>query len=117
MASCFFSSAAAIACRALAVIACNKDGRDGEQVLLELGCVRLSVVARACVENHEADAGLPQHVLDEIKGDAAKSVAVGNNNLLDASLHRAFQNGRKTAALEVDARRNISNELVFGIET
>lgn len=76
-----------------------------------------SVWALACVENHEADAGLPEHVLDEVKGDTTEPVSVGDHNLADAPAHRAVQNGDEAPTLEVDTRRDICNDFVLGIET
>ena len=119
MASSFFTSLAAIARRALSVIACDKDSGDGEEIFLELGDVALSIGSSLLdvVENHEADAALPQHVLDEVKGDSTEPITVGNNNFFEFSAHRPVQNGDETPALEVDTRRNIRNDLVLGIET
>ena len=89
---------------------------------MELGDVGLTASSRlcaslVCVENHEADVGLDEDMLDEVKGDATEAVAVGNHNLFDAAAHRAVQNGEQAPALEVDAGRNIRNDLVLGIET
>lgn len=120
LASNLFSSLTAIARRALSIIASDKDCCNGEEVFLELGNVTFTVCCcgrlLAMVENHEADAALPQHVLDKVKGDSAEPIAVSDNNLLEFSSHCPVQNGDKAAALEVDARRNIRNDLMLGIE-
>jgi hypothetical protein len=42
---------------------------------------------------------------------------VADHNLRDASADRASQNGEETFAVEVDAGRNILNDLVLGITT
>ena len=58
---------------------------------------------------------LGEHVLDELEGDAAEPIPVGNHNLLDSAADRAVQKGEQAPAVEVDAGRNVLNDFVLGI--
>jgi len=51
-------------------------------------------------------------MLDELEGDAAEPVPVGDHKLCDVSADRAVQNGEQTPSVEVDAGRDILNDLV-----
>ena len=54
-------------------------------------------------------------MLDELEGDAAEPIPVGNHNLLDSAADRAVQKGEQAPAVEVDAGRNVLNDFVLGI--
>jgi hypothetical protein len=54
-------------------------------------------------------------VFDEVEGEAAEPIPVGNGNLLDTSAHGPVQNGEQTGTLPVDPRRDVRDDLVVGI--
>jgi hypothetical protein len=96
-------------------VARDKVRDDGHEVFLELGLVGSSV--HVLVANHELAVAHVEHSLDELVGDAAQAIPVGNHDLLDASLDGSLQNGEQPAPVEVEAGRNIFHDLVFGIAT
>jgi hypothetical protein len=54
-------------------------------------------------------------MLDELEGDAAEPIPVGDHNLFDSPTDRAVQKGEQAPAVEVDPGRDILNDLVLGV--
>lgn len=54
-------------------------------------------------------------MLEELEGEPAEPVPVGNHNLLDISPHGPVQNGKKAGSLPVDARGDVLDDFVFGM--
>jgi hypothetical protein len=99
----------------------HKDVDDAEQVLSKLFLLSVSSIASLFrsglrfVENHEFDSVLGKDPLDELEGESAEAVSMGNDHFLNASSVDAFQKGKKTFAGEVDAAGNVFDELVVGV--
>lgn len=51
----------------------------------------------------------------EFEGKTTQSVSPGNHQLADFSAHRAFQNGRKTAAVPVDSAADVGDDFVVRV--
>ena len=105
-----FASLAPVVRRTLSVIARDKHGDDGEEVVGELA--GLGVVATV---NHDAARGLGADELDEVKGEAAEPVAVGHHNLSDSACEDAFQKGTQAGAAPVDPGGDVGDELVLWV--
>jgi hypothetical protein len=54
------------------------------------------------MENQDPGVEFSQQPLDEFEPEATESVAIGNHNRLDSSLHTEFQKGTQTGSLEVE---------------
>jgi hypothetical protein len=99
----------------------HKDVDDAEQVLSKLFLLSVSSIASLFrsglrfVENHEFDSVLGKDPLDELEGESAEAVSMGNDHFFNASSVDAFQKGKKTFAGEVDATGNVLDELVVGV--
>lgn len=83
---------------------------DRQEVFGELALGSESLV----VENHELDLLSLEKPLNELESEAAESVAMGNGNRSYSSLQRAFQNGFKTLALEVEPAADVFDNFGFG---
>ena len=94
----------------------NKGADGGHEVFLELGGVTLAILrSHLCVENHEETTTCSEDCLDELESDPAESVAMRDNNFLDTSADSALQKGDEPAAVEVDTRRDIFNDMVIWV--
>ena len=81
---------------------------------MELGGVALAILrSHLCVENHEETPTCSEDCLDDLESDPAESVAMRDHNFLDTSADSALQKGDEPAAVEVDAGRDIFNDLVI----
>jgi len=109
--SCFARSS--IRGRTLAIVAGHEYGEYGEEVVLEFALAAGSRLGTTLVLNHDFTPGTLEDVLDELKGEAAEAISVGDHNLLDVSAHRSVQNGEETGPLPVDARGNVLDDLVL----
>ena len=58
---------------------------------------------------------LAAYPLHELHSKASKSVFVGNDKFADSACADAFQNGRKTFAVEVEATGGVADELSAGV--
>lgn len=72
-------------CRTLSVVACNKVGDDGEQVLLELPGTGVGSGVVAIVNHDELAFASAEDVLDELDRNAGEAVSMEDHNLADAS--------------------------------
>ena len=65
------------------------------------------------VEDAEVCAGASEDGFDEFKAKAGKSVAMGHDNLIDASLHALFHHHGESFSLEVDSGSDVSDDFVI----
>ena len=59
------------------------------------------------MENQDPGIVFSQQPLDEFEPEATESVAVGNHNRLDSSLHTELQKGTQTGSLEIEPRTDV----------
>lgn len=93
----------------------GKDGCDGEQILCQFvkSAVLIAVgngAVGVCsfVKNHDFCVLVLENALDEWVGKAAEAVTIGNHNLGEISLQRAFQNGLKAFSLPINSTPDIT---------
>ena len=77
---------------------------DGHKVFSELRSLLHSIVF---VVNNEFDPKSFEKEFEEVKGDTAKSVAVGNHNAADISSDTTLDKLLKSWPLEVDAAAHV----------
>lgn len=97
------------------VVTGGKDGCDGEQILCQFvkSAVLIAVgngAVGVCsfVKNHDFCVLVLENALDEWVGKAAEAVTIGNHNLGEISLQRAFQNGLKAFSLPINSTPDIT---------
>jgi hypothetical protein len=67
------------------------------------------------VENHDFDLRVLKKLLQQLEGEAAQAVTVGNHNFGDMATEYAFQKGLKLKTLPGEAGLNILDNFVLGI--
>ena len=67
------------------------------------------------VANHDLALAGTEDALDELKCDAGKAVAMEDHNLADAASDGALQKGDEPTPVEVDAGRNVFNDVIAGV--
>ena len=59
------------------------------------------------MENHDPGIIFSQQPLEEFEPETTESVAVGNHNSFDSSLHAEFQKGKQPGPLEMEPGSNV----------
>ena len=94
---------------ASAVASAAKYLDDGEKIVGELG-VPTALCTSLLVVDQELHAVASELVLEEVEGEATKSVAVADGNTADLALVREVQKGEQPRSPEVEPRANIADD-------
>jgi len=88
---------------------CDKEGRDGEEVVCEVALVRGTFIATV---NHDPSASFCEDEVQELESESSKSVAVQDHNLRDQTSECSLQKGTQAGPFEVDPRCDVLDEHV-----
>ena len=94
----------------LSVALTRKDLYDGHKIFGEL---LLGFGVGAAIEDAELGSGSGKDGFDEIDPKPGETVAVGHDNLWDASLHALFHHHGESSPFKIDTRGNIGDDFVF----
>ena len=111
----FVASALSILCRAAAVMACDKEGDDGDEVVVLVVVVGVAIGPATFTVNHEFNPKLFKEGVQEPDANAREPVAVHDHNRSDHSLVRVVQKGPQPPPFEVDTRPGVGYERTSGV--
>jgi hypothetical protein len=84
---------------------------DGQEILGELGLSGTYFL----IEDHEFGVLASAYPVQELEGEPAETIAVGNDNLTDASLQDEVHHLQEPPAFEVEAGADVADDAVLGV--